>query len=702
MRPLYPALALIFTLLALLYLTAQYFPGGVGKTSWQPHPLPPPDPKEPVKTSYTKGDITGRCEQAFREANDSFDAIAQTPANERTLDNTLLRFEQTMGDYYDATSPLSLMGYVHPDKDIAAEGSACEEKAGIFTVNTYSRRDLYDAIRGQTPRNDDEARLLNRTGRLFERNGLMLPDDQLALVRENKALLASLETRFQANLNNDNTTLEFSGEKLAGVPPEALSTFAKTENGTFLVTTKYPDFAAVIANAENADTRRTISIAYANRQAGPNTKLLEDAIVLREKIARELGYGTWADYRIDSRMAGNRENVQAFLDQLKGPLEQKTRGEFATLLSIKQQREPGATSVNAWDIAYLNEQLRRQRYALDEEAIRPYFPLDPTLAKIFAQYEGLLGIRFAEVKDAKVWADGVKLYRIENATTGSTIAYLYLDLHPRQGKTAGGQMYPITSGRAGPDTSYSVPVVAIITNFRGPDKDKPSLLSHDDVGTLFHELGHALHATLTRAPYATLSGSSVEWDFVEAPSQALEEWAWQPQVLDQISGLYTDPSRKLPGDLRDRMIAARDMDAGYSYTRQLMFASEDIAFHTASGPVDVTNVSNALYREMMGIPPTPGAHEPATIGHFMGGYDAGYYSYLWSEVYALNIFAKFKEDGLTNTTTGSEYRRWILEPGNMQDGNVLLRGFLKKEPTNAAFYERLNISPAYEPANVSR
>ncbi|OPX65353.1 MULTISPECIES: M3 family metallopeptidase [unclassified Methanoregula] len=214
-------------------------------------------------------------------------------------------------------------------------------------------------------------------------------------------------------------------------------------------------------------------------------------------------------------------------------------------------------------------------------------------------------------------------------------------------------MSPVTSGRAGPGSTYSVPVVAILANFRGPDGDKPSLLSHEDVVTLFHELGHTFQATLTRAPYATLSGSNVEWDFIEAPSQALEEWAWQPQVLDGISGLYMDPSQKLPADFRDRMIAARDMDAGFFYTRQLMFASEDMAFHTVPGPVDVTSVSNFLYREMMGIPPTPGAHEPATIEHFMSGYDAGYYSYLWSQVYAFNIFAKFREDGLASPATGS-------------------------------------------------
>jgi thimet oligopeptidase len=422
-----------------------------------------------------------------------------------------------------------------------------------------------------------------------------------------------------------------------------------------------------------------------------NTRLLEEAILLRQQVAQELGFATWADYRIDGRMAGKTEHVLTFLAALKEPLKEKTRAEMAALLAVKKKIDPSATAVDPWDILYLKEKLRGEHYALDDEAIREYFPFDPVMEGIFGQYSGLLGIRFSEVKDAKVWAPGVKLYRIENATAGNTIAYLYLDLFPREGKFGHMMMYPLTAGRSGPNGSYSIPVSAIIGNVRAPEGNKPSLLSHDDLEGLFHELGHALHGSLTRAPYATLSGANVEWDFVETPSQALEEWAWQPQVLDAISGLYTDREQKLPADIRSRMIEARDMDAGMSYSRLLMISSEDMAFHTARGPVNVTGISDATYEEMMGIRPIPGGHEPATIGHFMGGYDAGYYSYLWSKVYALNVYARFEQDGLTNTTTGMEYRRWILEPGNMQDGDALLRGFLGKEPGMDVFYGRLHI-----------
>jgi Zn-dependent oligopeptidases len=302
----------------------------------------------------------------------------------------------------------------------------------------------------------------------------------------------------------------------------------------------------------------------------------------------------------------------------------------------------------------------------------------------------LFGIRFCVVPDAPVWAPGVRLVRILDAADNRTLAYIYLDMFPRDGKYGHMMMVPLIAGRR-TKNGYSVPVTAIVGNFRAPSGDVPSLLTHDDVEGLFHEFGHALHGCLTKVPYASLSGSSVEWDFVETPSQALENWAWEPAVLDAVSGHYARPEEKLPREIRDRIIAARDLGAGLFYTRMLVISSEDMAFHTASGPVDVTATGDRVYRELMGIEPLPGGHEPSTIGHFMGGYDAGYYSYLWAEVYALDVFARFKKDGLFNPATGAAYRHAILEQGNMQDGTALLRQFLGRAPTMDAFYERLHI-----------
>jgi len=688
---------LFVTLLALVMLTANYFPAGFGRPVPPPAHAPPagnpvgqaPGP-EPVQAHYAPGEVTSRCDAAIASANTTLDAIAATPQDKRTTGTTLLAFEQAMADFSDRTMPLTMTSYVYPDPGVSAEGSACEQKVAAFSVGVYARRDLYDAVRNATPRNADEARLSTMTLRQFIKNGLALPDDRLAKVRAAKEQLTVLENQFSTNLNNDNTTLEYTGSELAGVPAEALATFKKTGAGTYIVTTKYPDYYAVMQNAAGGDTRKRMYFAFVNRQADANTKLLEDAIVLRQQIATELGYATWADYRLDGRMAQTKGNVIDFLASLKAPLRAKTQDELAELLIVKKGIEPGATELFPWDVMYLNEQLRVQKYVIDSEKVREYFPLDRVTKGMFDQYGPLLGIRFVEQSNASVWAPGVRLYRIENATGSTTIAYMYLDLFPRDGKYGHTMMYPITGGRELNGT-YAVPVAAIIGNMRAPNGDVPSLLTHDDVDGLFHEFGHVLHHSLTRAPYASLSGTNVEWDFVESPSQALEEWIWQPQVIEAISGHYKT-GEKMPADMVQKIIAARDMDTGITYSRQLMIASEDMTFHTANGPVDVTKVSNSMYADIMGLQPIEGGHEPATIGHFMGGYDAGYYSYLWSKVYALNIFDKFERDGLTNATTGAEYRRWILERGNMEDGTVLLRGFLGKDPSVDVFYERLHIN----------
>ena len=662
--------------------------------------MTPPVQTSPIKSRYRPGEITTLCEAAIGTATAALARIATLHPEQKSIDTTLLAFETAMADFGDAALPLTLMGYVYPEPAIAAEGSACEEKAGMFVVSVFTRRDLYDAIKTATPRTPEESRLLSETLRQFRKNGLALPDDRLASVRSLKEHLTKLEVEFTANLNNDTTTIEFSAAELDGVPKEALATFAQTAGGRYRVTTKYPDYIPVMQNAKSAGTRKRLYAAFVNRQAVENTRLLTGAIAVRRECARELGYASWADYRLDGRMAKSTPSVLAFLDGLKEPLKEKIRHDLAALLALKKEREPGADRVEPWDLAYLTEQERKRKFALDDEAIRKYFPFERVVQGMFGCFGPLFGIRFAEVLGATVWADGVKLYRVINLKDDRMLAYIYFDMFPRDGKYGHMMMVPLIAGRV-TGAGYSVPVTAIVGNFRAPSREIPSLLTHDDVEGLFHEFGHALHGSLTRVPYASLAGSSVEWDFVETPSQALENWAWEPSVIDAISGNYADPKEKLPAALRDRLIAARDLGAGLTYTRMLVISTEDMAFHTAEGQIDVTGIADRIYEDLMGIPPLEGGHEPATIGHFMGGYDAGYYSYLWAEVYALNVFDRFKKDGLSNAVTGAAYRHWILEQGNMQDGSVLLKGFLGKDPGMDVFYERLHISlPATDPADT--
>lgn len=644
----------------------------------------------PIRAQYSPGDIPLLGAAAEQQANTSLNTIAARSPDKRTFDNTVIAFDTAMTDYSDAIYPMTMMGYVYPDPQVAAEGMALEESSAVFFNDVYTRRELYNALKGQVPRTPAESRLYNLTIREFEKNGLKLSDERLAKVRQMNNELSGLESRFSANLNNDNTSLVFTGAELAGIPAATIATFAKTHEGTYLVTTKYPDYVAVMKYADRSATRKAMFMAYNNRQADENTKLLEQAITLRQSLATELGYPTWADYKIEGRMAGNSARVMAFVSTLQEPMKEKCRAENAELLLIKKDLDPAATALDPWDVTYLQEKLTLRKYSYDQSEVSEYFPVDGTLQGIFRVYGELFGIRFEEVRDAPVWSPDVRLYRITNQTDGATVGYLYLDLYPREGKYGHFATFPVIGGRM-KNGVWSVPVTAIIGNFPAPQGDKPGLLTMYDIETLYHEGGHAMHNLLTTVPYGTQSGFNTEWDFVETPSQTLEEWVWDPQVLTSLSGHYTNSSRKIPPELRDRVIAARDVGVGHYYGRLLANTLEDMEYHTAAGPVDVTSISLRYYREISGIPQPENIHQPASFGHLMGGYDAGYYGYLWSKVYALEIADEFEKDGMTNQTTGLRLRREILSQGNMQDGGVLLKNFLGKEPGTGAFYKRLGI-----------
>lgn len=645
---------------------------------------------EPIRTRYAPGEITQLANAAQEQADASLNAIAALPPEERTFDNTVVAFDGAVSDYMDAINPLVLMGVVYPDPAIAAEGIEADESSMIFINDVYTRRGLYNALTGQMPRTDAESRLYNLTIRKFEKNGLKLPDDRLAAVRSMNDELSGLESRFIANLNNDNTTLIFSEAELSGMPSNLLAGFKKTPDGKYRVTTKYPDYIAVMKYAEPGETRKAMYMAYYNRQAEENTPLLEEAILLRQRIAHELGYTTWADYRIEGRMAENPGNVMEFLDAIKEPLREKNSAENAELLMMKKELDLSAASLDTWDIAYLQEKLTRKKFSYDENEFREYYPMDNVLQGIFRIYGELFSVEFEEVKNAPVWSPEVRLFRVKNQADGSTAGYLYLDLYPREGKYGHFATAPVTGGRV-KDGVRTVPVTAIIGNFQAPTEGRPGLLNTEDIMTLFHEGGHAMHYLLTTVPYGTQSGFSVEWDFVETPSQTLEEWAMDPDILLSLSGHYKDPSKKVPPELLEQVIPVRDAFIGNYYAGLLVNTLEDMEYHTAPGPVNATEVSRRIYNDIYGLSQPGGIHQPATFGHIMDDYDAGYYGYLWSKVYALEIVETFKQEGMTNRTTGMRFRDEILSQGNMQDGKELLRNFLGRDPGVGALYDHIGI-----------
>ncbi len=644
-----------------------------------------------IRSDYAVGEIATLCKGVIDQTRATLDQIAAVPAADRNVDNTLLALENSLAELSDKGTPLTFMGYVSTNTVMSAEGSDCEAALGQFNVEVFTRRDVYQAIQSVTSRNENEARLLKKTLESFEQNGLKLPDELLAHVRDLKGQLSAKETQFSTNLNTDKTHVLFSVDELEGVPADYIADLKRDASGQVVVNTKESDYSLVMQNAKRSDTRKKMMTGYYSRGGAANTQLLAESVELRANIARFMGFNTWADYRTNGRMAQNSANVLTFLNGLKGKLAQKNRDDFAKLLRFKQESEPTASAVDQWDISYYSTQLQKRDYSIDNEKIKEYFPADVVIAGMFSVYSKMLGVRYEELVDAKVWAANVHMYAIHDGTSDAVIGYFYTDFFPRDGKYGHAAAFPLISGRVLADGKYSLPVSSIVANLSAPLNGKPSLLSHDDVQTIFHEFGHIMHQTLTRAPYASLSGSNVAQDFVEAPSQMLENWVWNADILQSLSGHYLDHSQKLPNDLLQKMIVSEDFNKGYAYTKQLLYALFDMTLHTQDGPVDVNKTYTDLYKVILGQEPLAGQQFPASFGHLMGGYDAGYYGYLWSEVYAQDMFTQFPTADLASPEVGGRYRKVILEQGNMKEALDLVREFLGREPNTDAFFRKLGI-----------
>ena len=335
-------------------------------------------------------------------------------------------------------------------------------------------------------------------------------------------------------------------------------------------------------------------------------------------------------------------------------------------------------------------------YDYDVAEFKEYFPADNVIDGVFNTTGTLFGVDFNEVSDAPVWSPDVRLFEVSNSSDGRILGYLYLDLYHRDGKYSGYAASQLISGREKNGT-YSLPVAIITGSYDAPEGDDPTLFSPSDIWTLFHETGHAMNVILTTSPYGTLSGYKSSIDFCETPSQALEEWAYDPGILEAMSARDGNSSEKIPDELVAQAIAARSVGMGYDYGYQVLFSLVDMYYHTADGPVNTTEVWHDASEEILGLDEPEGLHPAATFSHIIDQYDAGYYSYLWSKVYALDIVDEFRENGMTNETLGLKLRDDVYSQGNMADGMTLLENFLGHEPGIDSLYGFIGLNASNVP-----
>lgn len=629
-------------------------------------------------------EVLSLSDRLINELEEKINIILHTPAHQRNFANTVAAFEEATAAFAEGVTVPVFLAYTSDNAALRDAAMQLQMKISQYSVDLNTREDIYNALKEYCSKGEKngeiEQRLLDKIMLGFRQNGLGLPEKQRRQVKKLMKELVSAELKFSKNLREVNDFLEVDEEELKGLPADYKARLKKSSSGKYIITLNYPDYIPFMANAENGDARRRLEFLFNNRGGKTNVALLEKAIGLRRRIAKLLGYKNYADYVLSDRMAGNSTAVKEFQERLRLRLKAKGKAELAERIKLKGGKEK---FLHAWETAYYNNLLKKTKYSIDEEKIKEYFPLETVLSGMLDTFGNLLGAKFVPAQ-LPVWHKDVRAYEVRN-DDGSIAAYFYFDLFPRDGKYKHAACFGIRSGRRLPDGSYNIPAAAIVANFTPSTGEKPSLMKFDDVVTLFHEFGHVTHNIFTTAEYATFSGTSVSRDFVEVPSQILENWAYQPEVLKKISGHFRNPDEKLPDETIQKIIAARNMDSGLFYLRQLLFGILDMYYHTAAGKVDTTKVYARLMKKIALVPMSEGTHPQASFGHIMGGYEAGYYSYLWSRVISVDLFGRFLDTGVMNRETGRRYRELILAPGRSYDEAGQVRKFLGRDSTEDAF-----------------
>ena len=646
----------------------------------------------PDFTDVTPQDVTETADRALAEADGLIDR--SVAATSPSYDTTLGLLEAATAAVGDANGTGAFMARVHPDAGVRDAAVTVEERLGKWRNDLVFRRDLYDALRSFAA--SDEAqqltgprrRLLDHWLRDFRRAGHDLDEESRQELQRLRSRLIELEVAFARNLDEWDDGLELTREQLDGLPDDYIDNLVKVDGARYRVSLDYPEYTPFMEQAHDRESRHELQHKSWNRAVEQNRPLLEEAVRIRRHIALLLGYPTWAHYATEVNMAGSPERIDAFYETIVGGLTAKAESELARMTALHQEQHPGER-VESWDWTYLDDTQRRRDHGIDQNEVAAYFPLAAVMDGLLELTGEVFGLAYRRITDAKAWHDDVLLYEIRDRDGDTPIAWFYADLFPRQGKFGHAAAFAVRYGMAMPDGSYRPPVAAIVANLTKPTPTAPSLLKHDEVVTLFHEFGHVLHFCSTTVAEHRFSGYDTECDFVEAPSQIMENWTWEPAILDRFAR-HQVTGEAIPDDLVARLVAARDLNVGLHNVRQVFLGKVDLAMHAAEHDVDLMEAYRKAYRYTL-LPFHEDTFFPAGFGHLMAGYDAGYYGYLWSAVYGDDMFSEFARLGLANPEVGRRYRDEVLATGGSRDAIDHLRAFLGREPNSEAFLRRLGL-----------
>ena len=676
----------------------------------RPNPLLTPSPLPygaPVFQDICDADYLPAFREAIARARAEIRTITDNP-EPPTFANTVEALEWAGGDldriegiFFNLTEACT-----HPELDrIAEEVSPLLTQYGMSVLldeKLFARVKAVWEHKAEYALDTEAAKLLEETWKSFVRQGANLPPDKKERFAKISEELSLATLKFGQNVlaATNAFILHLTDEAdLDGLPAHvremAASEAASRGEAGWIFTLNQPSYAPFLKFSRCRALREQMWRAYNGKCIGgpnDNRELLRKIVALRTEKAQMLGYATYADYALENRMARNPQTVDRFLAKLMAPSLPAARRELAAIEAYACAHGFEG-ELMPWDFGYWSEKYRKEHYELDEELLKPYFRLEAVQAAVFDLAGRLYGLRFQPREDLQVYHPDVRVFEV-HASSGRFMALLYLDFFPRESKRGGAWMtsFRELSCRDGEERR---PLVSIVTNFTKPTADKPSLLTFGEVKTLLHEFGHALHGMLAEGRYKSLTGTSVVRDFVELPSQLMENWAFEPAWLGTFAR-HWQTGEVIPGELIDRIVAARNYLAGYAQVRQLQFGLVDMAWHsvTAVPEGDVVAFEQERLQATATLPSVPGfAFSPSFNHIFSGGYAAGYYSYKWAEVLEADTFEWFREKGIFSREAAETFRRELLSKGGSVDADVLYRNFRGRDPEPDALLEKLGLLP---------
>ncbi|MDD5175886.1 MAG: Zn-dependent oligopeptidase [Sterolibacterium sp.] len=579
----------------------------------------------------------------------------------------------------DFQGPVELLGEVSPDKSVRDAAEPCLVEFSKYSSDLYQSEKLYQLFKAVEPSDAVERKLKQDILWSFEDTGVSLPAEKRARMKQILTRLEELSQAFSRNIRDNDQRLAFTPEEVRGLPADYLAKAKRDEQGNYLIGFAYPEYVPFMENADSSAARQRLQFAFSNRGTPKNLELLKEAMALRKEMAGLFDLPSYADFIIRRRMARTPVAVNKFLDEVRTAVTASEKAELEELrqFAANSLKQPlTRTVLKRWDVAYWQQKLKRARFDLDPNALRQYFPAEAAVAWIMHVSGTQYGVEF-QPAEVPVWHAEVRYYDVIDSRTRQRIAGIYFDIYPRDGKYSHAAAFPVRSVST---VAGRTPISVLVANFNRVGFD------NEEMETLTHEFGHILHGVLSRTRYVAQAGTSVERDFVEAPSQMYEEWARHRETLSLAAKFCKSSCPMVDDQLVAKLTAAHNFGRGIRYARQLLYASFDMALYDAK-PGDPIST----WQHMEGATPlgyVEGTQFPGTFNHVMSGYGAGYYGYMWSEVLALDMLTAFNGK-LLNPPVGARYREKILSRGSELPGMEMVRGFLGREPNSKAFFAEI-------------